>query len=39
MRPSSHMMVRTTFARGVSSMPKSFSTAWCQAMSFTIGEM
>ena len=39
MRASSAKMVRMYLQRGVSSMPISFSTAWCQAISLAIGEM
>ena len=33
------MIVRTYLQRGVSSIPSSFSTAWCQATLLAIGEM
>ena len=36
---SSQMITRMYWQRGVSSMPSSFSTAWCQATSFIGGLM
>ena len=39
MRASSARMMRMYLQRGVSSMPSSFSTAWCQAISLATGEM
>ena len=38
-RASSAMIERMYLQRGVSSMPSSFSTAWCQATSLASGEM
>ena len=38
-RASSARIVRMYLQRGVISMPSNFSTVWCQAISFAIGEM